>query len=182
MQTPGLSPDHVHDFCINAVQTIADQFGWGLGYGKLRPSDLGVLSTGDFGELPWPWAFQQYGYPLNEDMLDLSIRIKGVDDVLPGGAALCRIDRRRKRLEICMVENFVKAKESPFSKRVWLSTLIFAHTVAKATDHNEIYVMNPKQRYISLYRKFGFFEDALCQPHLCATLHDIEDALECAMR
>ncbi|ELW9296730.1 hypothetical protein SIO53_004192 [Enterobacter roggenkampii] len=182
MQKPGLSPAHVHDFCINAVQSVSDQYGWGLGYGKLQPGDLSLLMTGAFGSLSWPWAFQQYGNPLNGDMLDLSMRIKGLDDTFPGGAALCRIDRLRERLEICMVENFLKTQETALTKRVWLSTLIFAHTVAKATSHDEIYVMNPKERYIPLYRKFGFYEDALCMPHLCATIGEIEDALKDAMR
>lgn len=181
MQKPGLDPVHVHDFCINSVQSVAEQFGWGLGYGKLQPGDLKLLLLGAYGDLPWPWAFQQYGNPLNTDMLDLSMRIKGIDDAIPGGAALCRIDKLRQRLEICMVENFLKAQESPLTKRVWLSTLIFAHTVAKATGHDEIDVMNPRARYVPLYRRFGFYEDALCQPHLCATIEEIEDALRVAM-
>jgi len=181
MQKPGLTSSHVHDFCINAMQSIADQYGWGLGYGKLRTSDLELLQTGAYGDLPWNWAFQQYGNPLNPDMIDLSMRIKGDSDSFLGGAALCRIDSRRHRLEICMVENFQKANETPLTKRVWLSTLIFAFTVAKATKHEEIYVMNPRARYLRLYRKFGFYEDALCTPHLCADLTQIETALKDAM-
>ncbi|MGG8292226.1 hypothetical protein [Klebsiella sp. 141130] len=177
MQMPGLTYSHIHDFCINSVQSIADQFGWGLGYGKLRPDDLRLLQTGSYGDLPWVWAFEQYGNPLNEDVLDLSMRIKGVDDAFPGGAALCRIDQRRHRLEICMVENFLKSKDSPLTKRVWLSTLIFAHSMATATRHDEVYIMNPKTRYLPLYRKFGFYEDAFCMPHLCANLIEIEQAI-----
>lgn len=178
MQKPGLSFSHIHDFCINAVQSTADQFDWGLGYGKLRPGDLRLLQTDAYGSLPWKWALEHYGNPLNEDILDLSMRIKGVDDEFPGGVALCRLDQRRERLEICMVENFMKGQETPLTKRVWLSTLIFAYTIATAIKHEEIHVMNPKRRYVPLYKKFGFYEDAFCPPHLCADLTAIQTAIK----
>jgi hypothetical protein len=42
MQTTGFALPHVHDFCINAVQGVADGFGWGLGYGKLRVEESGA--------------------------------------------------------------------------------------------------------------------------------------------
>jgi hypothetical protein len=109
------------------------------------------------------------------------MRILSQDTKFPGGAALCRIDERRGRLEICMVENFLKDQDTPLTKRVWLSALIFAHTLAKATKHDEIYVMNPVAHYLPLYKKFGFYEDATCPPNLSASLADIEVSIGRAM-
>ncbi|AYN26349.1 hypothetical protein D8682_04655 [Buttiauxella sp. 3AFRM03] len=110
------------------------------------------------------------------------MRIVGTNDVFPGGAALCRIDKKRKRFEICMVENFLKTHTTALSQKVWLSTLFFAHTMARATRHEDIHIMNPKQRYVRLYQKYGFFEDATCSPHLNASLDDIEEAIARAMK
>lgn len=182
MQKSDLQYVHLHDICINAVQTVADNFGWGLGYGKLRSEDMTLLSSGSYGDLPWTWAFEQYGNPLGADTFDLSMRIKETDEDALGGAALCRIDKRRSRIEICMVENFLKSHVTPLSKRVWLSTLLFADSVATGTKCEDIYVMNPKKRYIHMYRQFGFYEDALCMPNLCATVEEAREALKSALR
>lgn len=182
MQMPGLSYSNVHDFCINAVQSVADTFRWELGYGKLKEEDIALLESGAYGQLPWRWAIENYGNPLKDGVLDLSMRIKELDSPYPGAVALCRIDDYKERLEICMMENFLKAQQTPLTGKVWLSTLIFAHTVAKATKHEDIYVMNPYQRYLKMYRSFGFYEDAMCMPHLCATVDEVEIAIQSALK
>ena len=181
MQTTGFAYGHIHDLCINTVQSVADTFSWGLGYGKLKSEDLQLLQSGAFGNLSWAWALRTYGVPDNQDVVDLSMRILGLDTTFPGGAALCRIDKKRRRLEICMVENFLRDQDTPLTKRVWLSTLVFAHTLAKATKHDEISVMNPVTQYLPLYRKFGFYEDATCPPNLSASLEEIEEAIRRTM-
>lgn len=177
-----LSVTNLHDFAINAVQSIADSSGWPLGYGKLKNEDIELLNSGVFGCLNWKWALDTYGTPSpSNGVLDISIRIAGQNESFPGAIALCHMDSRRKRFEICMVENFKKGQATPLTRRVWLSVLIYAHIFAKAAKLDEIFIMNPTESSKKKYHAFGFYEDCTCPPNMSASIKDIESSIQACM-
>lgn len=179
-----LSLSNVHIFAVNAVQAVADNYKWPIGYGRLNEQDIALLKSGAFGSLDWRWALEAYGEPLidvSNGVLDVSMKIVDAPDAVLGGVILCQLDFRRTRLNVCMMENFQKHNKSPISGKVWLSAMIYAHTLAKATKMEEIYILNPTDDNLSRYRSSGFYEDVTCVPHLSASLETIEASIKASI-
>ncbi|THD31807.1 MULTISPECIES: hypothetical protein [Pantoea] len=179
-----LSLSNVHTFAVNAVQAVADGFKWPIGYGRLNDHDVALLKSGAYGSLNWKWALATYGEPLldaSNGVLDVSMKIVDAPEAPLGGVILCQLDLRRTRLNVCMMENFLKHTQSHLSGKVWLSAMIYAHTLAKATKMEEIYILNPTEDNLSRYHRYGFYEDVTCMPHLSASLETVEESIRGAI-
>lgn len=151
-----MNADQIKSAVLNAIQTVTDDMGMGLGVGPLNQQDWNYLSGG-YGLLNWDMGLTTYG---NEEW-SFDVALKLAPAMVTLDAAILGVYRlETDTLEMHLVESFVRTNvQHSLKGRVFAMMIIASYLYIAAAGGTYVRLMDVEPELIDYYSMFGFKTD-----------------------
>ncbi|MFQ2671493.1 MULTISPECIES: hypothetical protein [Aeromonas] len=165
-----MKADQIKSAVLNAIQTVTDEMGMGLGVGPLNQQDWNYLSGG-YGLLNWEMGLTKYG---NEEW-SFDVALKLAPNMSTLDAAILGVYRlETDTLEMHLVESFVRTSvQHSLKGHVFAMMIIASYLYIAAADGTYVRLMDVEPELMDYYRIFGFRTDG---PDMVQTVEELAES------
>lgn len=151
-----MNADQIKSAVLNAIQTVTDEMGMGLGVGPLNEQDWNYLSGG-YGLLNWEMGLTRYG----NEQWSFDVALKLAPTMATLDAAILGVYRQETdTLEMHLVESFVRSNvQHSLKGRVFAMMIIASYLYIAAADGAYVRLMDVEPELMDYYSMFGFRTD-----------------------